>query len=132
DISDGDDDPFGNNIPEETHGTHVAGTILAANNGLGVVGVAFNANLYHARVLKRGSGSTSDVMKGVEWLVETAHCKVVNLSLGGGRSSKTEKKFYKKMRSEGALIVCSSGNDGTNTIGFPAGYSTNIAVGAID
>ena len=38
----------------ETHGTHVAGTILAANNSLGVLGVAYSANLYQARMMGPG------------------------------------------------------------------------------
>jgi subtilisin family serine protease len=50
------------------HGTHVAGTIAALNNAIGVVGVAPNADLYGIKVLnKRGSGYMSDVIKGIEW-----------------------------------------------------------------
>ncbi len=49
DTVDNDSDPINND--GETHGTHVAGTILGVNNGVGVFGVAYNANLFHARVL---------------------------------------------------------------------------------
>jgi len=50
------------------HGTHVAGTIAAENNGIGVVGVAPDASLYGVKVLNRkGSGWTSDVIAGIEW-----------------------------------------------------------------
>jgi subtilisin family serine protease len=52
----------------ETHGTHVAGTILAANNSVGVLGVAYSANLYHARVLGPWGGTAENVMDGVRWL----------------------------------------------------------------
>jgi subtilisin family serine protease len=131
---DDDYDPFSDD--GQTHGTHVAGTILAAKNGVGVFGVAYNANLYDARVLgPNGSGPSSDVMQGVQWLVEAErgpHCKVVNLSLGGSRPSRTEERFYNVMRSEGALIVCAAGNDGTNHLLYPAAYASNIAVGAVD
>jgi serine protease len=71
-------------------------------------------------------------MDGVRWLVEQAKCKVVNMSLGGSFRSGTEENFYKSMRSKGALIVAASGNDGATRISFPAGYSVNIAVGAVD
>jgi subtilisin family serine protease len=129
----GDNDPFWNNDPSETHATHVCGTILGANNSVGVYGVAYKANLYHARVLGPNGGSTSDIMEGVRWLVETAGCKVVNLSLGGGIGSRTEENFYNQMRSKGALIVAATGNDGNaRKVSYPAKYAVNIAVGAVD
>jgi subtilisin family serine protease len=128
----GDNDPFWNKDPGETHGTHVAGTIVAANNSLGILGVAPNVNLYHARVLGPRGGSASDVMQGVRHLVEVFGCKVINLSLGSNSSSRTEAKFYKEMRKKGVLVVAASGNDGEDSVGFPAGYAVNIAVGAVD
>lgn len=127
-----DSDPWWNNDVNETHGTHVAGTIVAANNSAGVYGVAYGAELYHARVLGPNGGTTSDIMDGVRWLVETAGCKIVNLSLGGGTKSRIEENFYKEMRTKGALIVAATGNDGASKVSFPAGYATNIAVGAVD
>ncbi|MEX2211514.1 MAG: S8 family serine peptidase [Gaiellaceae bacterium] len=128
-----DNDPFWNNDPNETHGTHVAGTVVAAYNTVGVYGVAYSANLYYARVLGPTGGTASTVMAGVRWLVETAKCKVVNLSLGGGRKSRTEENFYKEMRNKGALVVAATGNDGSaRAISYPAKYAVNIAVGAVD
>jgi subtilisin family serine protease len=128
----GDSDPFWNNAPDETHGTHVAGTVVAALNNQGVRGVAYNANLFHARVCTT-TCTTTDIMEGVRWLVETAGVKVVNLSLGGPRKSRTEETFYKQMRSKGALVVAASGNDGSaRKILYPAAYAVNISVGAVD
>ena len=129
-VGTGDNDPI--NDDGETHGTHVAGTILAANDSQGVYGVAYQANLYHARVLGPNGGSSSDIMEGVRWLVEVARCRVVNLSLGGRFSSRTEENFYKEMYNKGALIVAATGNDGASKISYPAGYAINIAVGAVD
>jgi subtilisin len=68
----GDNDPFWDFDPNETHGTHVAGTIVARNDNIGVLGTAYSANLFHARVLGPTGGSATDVMEGVRWLVETA------------------------------------------------------------
>jgi subtilisin family serine protease len=131
-VGSGDNDPWWNNDPNESHGTHVAGTAVGVNNTTGVYGVALGANLYHARVLGPAGGSTSDVMQGVRWLVETAGCKVVNLSLGGGLKSRTEENFYREMRNRGALVVAAAGNGGANHLSYPAGYSVNISVGAVD
>ncbi len=134
DTIDNDSDPTWNSVPgdPESHGTHVAGTVLGVYNTQGVYGVAYNAQLYHARVLKNSGGFSSDIMDGVRWLVQTAGCKVVNMSLGGGFKSRTEENFYKEMRSKGALIVAATGNDSSTKISFPAGYAVNIAVGAVD
>ncbi len=125
-----DNDPI--NDDGETHGTHVAGTILGAFNNVGVFGVAYNANLYHARVLGPTGGYSSDIMDGVRHLVEVRGCKIVNMSLGGGLRSVTEENFYKDMRTKGALIVAATGNDSATTVSYPAGYASNIAVGAVD
>jgi subtilisin family serine protease len=116
----------------ETHATHVAGTILGVNNSVGVAGVAYGAKLAHARVLGPTGGSTADIMRGVRWLVETQGCKVINLSLGGGLKSKTEENFYNEMRTKGAIVVAATGNDGLTRLSYPAGYTVNVSVGAVD
>lgn len=67
------------------HGSHVAGTIAAKNNTIGVVGVAAGAELVAVKVLdKRGSGEYSAVIAGVDYVAATAASgDVANLSLGG-------------------------------------------------
>ena len=137
DAIDDDSNPVVDNNPFEAHGTHVAGTVLAANNGVGVLGVAYNAQELHARVLadpdKDGiaSGPTSGVMAGVRFLAEHG-CKVVNLSLGGGRRSGTEENLYKQLTAQGTLIVAAAGNGGTGTLDFPGGYPVVLSVAAVD
>src|SRR5215212_10651998 len=67
------------------HGTHVAGTVAAKDNGTGVVGMAPGARLWAVRVLNnQGSGSWSSIICGIDWV--TAHAstiEVANMSLGG-------------------------------------------------
>ncbi|MDW8411262.1 MAG: S8 family serine peptidase [Acidobacteriota bacterium] len=128
----GDSDPWWNEDPQETHGTHVAGTIIAAHNELGVLGIAYKAELYHARVLGPRGGSSASVIDGVRWLVEQAGCRIINLSLGGGRKSKTEEDFYNLMHSKGVLVIAAAGNEAKDKLSFPARYVVNIAVGAVD
>ena len=71
------------------HGTHVAGTIAALNNNRDVVGVAAGASLVPVKVLdRRGSGSTSGVIAGVDFVGANASPgDCANMSLGGGISS---------------------------------------------
>jgi len=70
------------------HGSHVAGTIAAINNDIGVVGVAAGAQLVAVKVLdKRGSGAYSGVIAGVDYVGATANSgDVANMSLGGPTS----------------------------------------------
>jgi subtilisin family serine protease len=118
---------------EEEHASHVAGTIVGVFNTAGVYGVAYSASLYHARVLGTGgTGTSADVMDGVDYLVNTAGVRIVNLSLGGDEPSLAEARFYSAIRRHGALVVAASGNDGLNRISYPAAYESSIAVGAVD
>jgi len=73
------------------HGTHVAGTIGAKNNGSGVVGVAPGTKIYAVKVLNaQGSGTWSQIICGIDWVTANAaalNIKVVNMSLGGTGSN---------------------------------------------
>lgn len=70
------------------HGTHVAGTIGALDNAIGVVGVAAGARIVGVRVLdNNGSGSWSDVLAGIDYVGQYGqYGEVANMSLGGGFS----------------------------------------------
>ncbi len=62
------------------HGTHVAGTIAAMDNGRGVVGVVPGARVWAIKVLgDKGSGKTSDIVCGLQWMIGQ------QLSSGGPR-----------------------------------------------
>jgi subtilisin len=67
------------------HGTHVAGTVAARDNDIGVVGVAPGARLWAVRVLNnQGFGFTSDIICGVDWVTANASTiEVANMSLSG-------------------------------------------------
>ena len=71
------------------HGTHVAGTIAALDNAIGVIGVAQGASVVSVRVLdRRGSGTTSGVIAGVDYVAQYGRPgDVANMSLGGGVST---------------------------------------------
>ena len=71
------------------HGTHVAGTIGALDNGIGVVGVAPGARLWSVRVLNNsGTGTTSQIIAGMDWVTaRAATIEVANVSITGGTSA---------------------------------------------
>lgn len=114
------------------HGTHVAGIIAAALNGLGVMGTAPRARLYPVKVLDRhGAGLLSDIIKGLEWCVQQG-IQVANLSLGSPEGNATFAEAVARAAAAGVVVVAAAGNagPGPDTLGYPARYPQTIAVGA--
>lgn len=118
------------------HGTHVAGTIAALNNTIGVIGAAPKAQLYAVKVLDRnGSGSYSGIIAGIEWAIANK-MNVINMSLGGSQGSTALEQACNAAYNAGILVVAAAGNEGTaagttECIGYPARYASVIAVGSI-
>ncbi len=97
------------------HGTHVAGTVAAKNNDIGVIGVAWNATVVAVRVLDNlGSGATSGVIQGVDYVASAAKAgDAANMSLGGGASTALDNAVA-NAASKGILFALAAGNDSRN------------------
>lgn len=96
------------------HGTHVAGTVGAIDNGIGVVGVASGATVVSVRVLdRRGSGSTSGVIGGVDYVAANASSgDAANMSLGGGISTALDNAVL--AASSSCPFALAAGNESQN------------------
>lgn len=109
------------------HGTHVAGTV-----GGSTYGVAKGVTLYAVRVLDcSGSGSTSGVIAGVDWVTRN-HVKpaVANMSLGGGASTALDTAVNNSI-SAGVTYAIAAGNSNRDACKYsPARVSAAITVGA--
>lgn len=123
------------------HGTHVAGTIAATENGAGVVGVAPQTKLLICKVLnKHGTGNYSGITKAIkyaaDWKGENGErVRVINMSLGGSFPDPDQYKAILYACSKGILVVVASGNEGdsneeTMEFGYPALYNECITVAA--
>ena len=119
------------------HGTHVAGIIAAKHNGLGVKGVAPDANIYAVKVINStGSGSVSTILQGIEWAIDN-DMDIINMSLGFQEDVPVVNDTLKIAESLGIISVAAAGNDGTSNtsldnVDYPARYPSVIAVGAVD
>jgi subtilisin family serine protease len=102
----------------EGHGTHVAGTVAAAENGTGTVGVAPDARVIPLRVLdETGSGWTSDTAGAFAWAGDHG-VRVVNASLGSSSPSEAEEQAIRDH--PGTLYVVAAGNDGVDVDATPS------------
>ena len=115
------------------HGSHVAGTIAAENNGTGMVGVAPNAKIMPVKALDHnGSGTSVAVANGIVWSANN-NADFITMSLG---SEKPDTNIYKAIQyatSKGSVIFCAAGNSGPSVdIMYPAKYKETISIGAID
>lgn len=125
DFVNGDNNP----MDDAGHGTHVAGTVAAEDDGDGVVGVAPEASLYALKVLNSsGSGYVSDVIAAIDWSADNG-IQIINMSLGGRKNIFLE-WACDSAYSHDLLLVAAAGNSGA--VIYPAAYSSVIAVSATD
>ncbi len=108
----------GNSTPDDQngHGTHVAGTVAAVDNSIGVIGVAAGAPVVAVRVLdRRGSGSTSGVIAGVDYVAGKAGSNdAANMSLGGGVSTTLDNAVIAAANS--CPFALAAGNESDNAL----------------
>jgi subtilisin family serine protease len=125
----------GDSIAEDAngHGTHVAGTIAAANDGRGITGVAHDATIMPIRVLdENGAGYLSDAIRGVRWATNNG-ADVINLSLGGTGYSQAMADAIRHASRRGTVVVMAAGNTGGASPEYPGAHAIEhgIAVGAV-
>ncbi len=122
---------------DNSHGTHIAGTIAALDNDIGVVGVSPGVSLYDVKVLDTaGMGSLSSVVAGIDWAAGQEEVDILSMSLGFLSSYSTLRNACDNAYAAGKLLVAAAGNSGDwiffNSIVYPARYNSVIAVAASD
>jgi subtilisin family serine protease len=131
---------YNDNNPSDVqgHGTHVSGTIAArGNNGVGVVGVTWNAKIMPLKFLNdSGSGSTSNAILALNYATNKG-VKLTNNSWGGGPYSQGLYNAINTAGQRGALFIAAAGNDRNNNDTnpfYPASYNLPniISVAATD
>ena len=123
------------------HGSHVAGTVSALDNAVGVVGVNRNG-LLQVHVEKVFNGSSCGWSYSSDLIAALGRCQdavagtgqklVVNMSLGGSAPSAAEESAFQGAYDAGVLSVAAAGNGGSTAVSYPAGYASVISVAAVD
>ncbi|AIY63847.1 S8 family serine peptidase [Pseudoalteromonas piratica] len=114
------------------HGTHVAGTIGAADNNVGVIGMAPGVLMHIVKVFNASGWGYSSSLAHAANVCAAAGANIINMSLGGGGASSTESAAFENFASAGGLSIAAAGNDGNSVRSYPAGYSSVMMVGAND
>jgi len=122
----------GNLTDTNTHGTHVAGTIAATgNNGLGVIGVDFQAHLMGLKVLSTNGTNftTAAIIEAIQYATmmkgRGVNVVALNASYGGGGYSDIERSAMQAAGDAGIIICVAAGNSSNNndaTAYYPASY----------
>lgn len=126
------------------HGSHVAGTAAAIDNGIGVVGVAPGARLWSVKVLNRsGSGTISGVIAGIDWVTQRAgQIEAANMSLAAVGKSNAFRLAIQNSVAAGIFYAVAASNESQDVYGadgifgtyddvIPAAYPEVAAVSAI-
>lgn len=127
---------------DESHGTHVSGTIGAKGNTIGVVGVNWTTSIMGLKFLDaQGSGYTSDAIDAIEYAIQAkikgVNIRVLSNSWGGGGYSQALFDEIKDAHSNNILFVVAAGNSGLSNdsrASYPANYNLPnvLAVAATD
>ncbi|MDQ2050201.1 S8 family peptidase [Natronolimnohabitans sp. A-GB9] len=132
--------PPGDYEDRHGHGTHVAGVAAGADNDLGVVGAAPDANLYAVKVLDdEGNGWYSELIAGIDWCIEH-DVELISMSLGGTDSHPAVDEAIETAHAAGHLLLSAAGNQGNNgadtcdeeTMTYPATHEDVVAVAAMN
>jgi thermitase len=112
------------------HGTHVAGIAAAMMNGSYGVGVAPNCTILPVKVLDAsGSGTSADVAAGIEWAADQG-AEVINMSLGSSSYTSVIAEAVAYAISKDVVVCAATGNEGIDSVCYPAAYPGVIGVGA--
>ncbi|MFO1339886.1 MAG: S8 family peptidase [Burkholderiaceae bacterium] len=123
------------------HGTQVSGIVAAeTGNGVGMAGIARDAQVLPVRVLGKCGGYDSDIIAGMRWAAgltvpgvatNTHPAKVLNLSLGSSDAcTDAYVAVMGELTTAGVVVVAAAGNDGL-AVGVPANCPNVVAVAGL-
>lgn len=117
------------------HGTHCAGIIGAARNGIGVRGIAPRVKILPVKFLvPDGSGDTADAIRAIDYAVARG-ARILSNSWGGGGFSQLLDDAIQRALNKGVIFVAAAGNSNLNndvSPNYPANYAGVISVGSTD
>ena len=133
DVADNDPDP---NPPTAdltwSHGTHTSGLVGAkTNNGIGVASIGYDVSLMAVKVARNSDGALVAGYEGIIWAADHG-ADVISMSWGTTQYFQTMQNIINYAYNKGCVMVAAAGNDGNDTIQYPAGLNHVISVASTD
>lgn len=114
------------------HGTHVAGILAAkGNNGMGVAGVNWGAQLMPVRVVNGCTGTEFQAAAGIEWAADHG-ADIINMSLQYYTGTQTLNDAIQYAHEAGAVLIAAAGNFQGQIVAFPARFPNCMGVSALN
>ena len=118
------------------HGTHVAGTINAVDNDIGVLGVTKDVSFFIVKIFDNAGewvpqARASNLMAAAEMCAANG-AQIISMSLGGSSKALPEEKTFDALFEQGVLSIAAAGNGGDDKDHYPASYDSVVSVAAID
>jgi thermitase len=122
DAVDNDNDPTPCGTNDGFHGSHVSGIVGAeTNNNLGISSIGYDVSILPVKI-GDCNGSLTGGYEGITWAADNG-ADVINMSWGGGGSSTYGQNVCNYAWNQGAILIAAAGNDGVNSVFYPAGYT---------
>jgi len=114
------------------HGTAVAAVAVAqGDNAQGIAGAAWNVKIMPVKISEAGDSDTSTLAGAIEYAVDNG-ADIINVSFSGPDTSRVLNAAVGYASARGVVIVAAVGNDGADTLSYPAALAGVISVGATD
>lgn len=126
-------DSNGNPMDDNSHGTHIAGTIAAENNNqIGISGLNSGARILPVKFLNSsGSGTTYQAVLSFYYAVSRG-ARIINCSWGFRSHVLSLQTAIDYAVNNGVIVLAATGNDGSEIDEYPASYSNVLAIGSLD
>ena len=128
DVAENDNNPNPAGGNDGVHGTHVSGIVGAqTNNSTGVASIGWLTSVMPVKIGRDSDGALTAGYEGITWAANNgAH--VINMSWGGGSSGSYGQNAINYAWGKGCIIIAAAGNDGEETMFYPAAYNNVVSV----
>lgn len=112
------------------HGTHVAGILSATtNNSIGIASIGYNTKILPVKIGRDADAALTGSTDGIYYAMRSG-VDIMNFSWGTLTDSQVLRSLILQVQAAGILMVAAAGNDGDQTVVYPAAYPEVMSVGS--
>lgn len=115
-----------------SHGTHTSGLVGAqSDNGIGVASIGYNVSLIAGKISRDSDGALIAGYEGIMWAADNG-ADIISMSWGSTQYMQTMQNIINYAYNKGCVMVAAAGNDGNDTLQYPASLDHVISVASTD